>query len=325
MSYNLISIVAPVYNEEENINYFYRELKAVLTALKKDYEIILVNDGSRDSSLIKMIGLQKNDPAIKIIDLSRNFGHQIAISAGLNHAIGDLIVIMDSDLQDPPAVIPDLIKKHEEGFDVVYAVRRKRKENIFKRTAYSAFYRILNKICELDIPLDAGDFCLMTQRVATELKNIPEKNRFVRGIRTWVGFKQVGLEYERQARHAGQEKYTWIKLFKLAFDGIFSFSYFPLRLSSIMGLVVSAASFIIIIYFFIARVIDENSLPGFASTRIIILFVGGIQLIILGVIGEYLARIYDEVRGRPLYIIRQIYQQPNQPPANSTNLDYPAR
>jgi len=217
-----------------------------------------------------------------------------------------------------------LIKKHQEGYDVVYAVRRKRKENILKKAAYASFYRILNKICSLDIPLDTGDFCLMTQTVATELKNIPEKNRFVRGIRTWVGFKQVGLEYERQARHAGKEKYTWTKLFKLAFDGIFSFSYFPLRLATILGFTMAGVSFITILIYLYNFIYNPSALAGFTTNRILILLIGGVQLIIFGIIGEYLGRIYDEVRGRPLYIIKKIYQ--TQDYSNSNKHDeYPVK
>jgi polyisoprenyl-phosphate glycosyltransferase len=248
--------------------------------------------------------IHRVDPRFKVLRFSRNFGHQVAISAGIDHATGDAVILMDGDLQDPPEVLPRFIEKWREGFEVVYAIRRKRKENIFKRMAYALFYRLLRKLSYLHIPLDSGDFCLMDKRVVSVIKNLHERNRFVRGLRTWAGFRQTGLEYERDARFAGEPKYTFGKLLKLAYDGLFSFSTVPLRLAVYMGFMFSGLSFIggfIIIY---RKIVHQIDVIGWASTIVIMTFLGGLLLMTLGVIGEYISRIYEEVKQRPIYIVQ---------------------
>lgn len=300
------SIVIPIYNEEENLSELYSRLTAVMFSLQEPYEVILVDDGSRDNSLNIMREMHQRDERINIISLSRNFGHQIAISAGIEHASGKAVIVMDGDLQDPPEVLPQFIQKWKEGWDVVYAVRRKRKENLFKRTAYAIFYRLLKKISSIDIPLDSGDFSIMDRKIVDILKSIPERTRFVRGIRTWIGFKQMGLEYERDKRFAGEAKYNFKKLVKLALDGLISFSYVPLKLAVSFGFVISGVSFLGAIATLFQRLFTDTTVPGYATTVISILFLGGIQLITIGILGEYIGRIYDEVKQRPLYIIQEI-------------------
>ncbi|EKE14075.1 MAG: glycosyl transferase family protein, partial [uncultured bacterium] len=236
---------------------------------------------------------------------SRNFGHQTAVTAGLDFATGDAVAILDADLQDPPEILPKFFEKLSQGYDVVYAIRKKRKENIFKKAAYSLFYKILHLIASVDIPLDSGDFCVLSQRMVKTINSFPERNRFIRGLRSWAGFKQIGLEYEREKRFAGESKYGLKKLFKLAFDGIFSFSFIPLQIMFILG---SASLFLSILGIFLAVYMKYfttayNRVPGFATTTILIMFVGGLQLFSIGVMGEYLRRVYDEVKQRPQYII----------------------
>jgi polyisoprenyl-phosphate glycosyltransferase len=231
----MYSIVIPIYNEHEIIPELHRRVKSVIDHLDDQTEVILVDDGSRDDTFLQVTELNRSDPRFKVLRFSRNFGHQVAISAGLAHATGDAVILMDGDLQDPPEILPQFIAKWKEGFDVVYAIRKKRKENIFKRMAYASFYRLMKKLSYLEIPLDSGDFCLMDKRVAKVVNAFPERNRFVRGLRTWAGFRQTGLEYERDARFAGEPKYTFGKLVRLAYDGIFSFSTAPLRLAVYAG------------------------------------------------------------------------------------------
>lgn len=302
----MISIVTPVYNEEEILPEFHKRLTAVLKGAGEPYEIILVNDGSRDNSLKLMKELNARDPHVKVVGLSRNFGHQTAITAGLAYAAGDLIAIMDSDLQDPPEVLPGFFNKAREGFDVIYAIRKKRKEGVFKKAAYSIFYRLLKKMANIDIPLDSGDFCIMSRRALDILNSMPERNRFLRGLRGWIGLRQTGLEYDRDRRFAGEVKYTFSKLVKLAFDGFISFSYVPLRLASFFGLIISAMSFlgILVIFYLSFFTSTTTSVPGWASVLVTILFLGGVQLVSIGIIGEYIGRIYDEVKQRPLYVVQ---------------------
>lgn len=302
----MISIVSPIFNEEDTLPEFYRRLSAVLQEYGDQYEIVLVNDGSRDNSLNMMREINANDQRVKIVNLSRNFGHQIAICAGMDHASGNIIAIMDSDLQDPPEVLPKFFGKQKEGYDVVYAVRKNRKEGILKKTAYAVFYRLLIRMANVNIPLDSGDFCVISRRVLDILKTMPERNRFLRGLRSWIGLCQIGLEYDRDKRFAGEVKYTFSKLFKLAFDGFVSFSYIPLRVSSVMGLIVSALSFIgVIIIFYLSFFTSRTvAVPGWASVVVSIFFIGGVQLLTIGIIGEYIGRIYDEVKQRPLYVIQ---------------------
>lgn len=300
------SVVIPIYNEQANLPELYRRLTTVMTNLNAHYEIILVNDGSTDDSLLLMRELNQKDSRVKIINLSRNFGHQIAISAGMDYTKGQAVIVMDGDLQDPPEVLPIFIEKWQEGWDVVYAVRKKRKENLFKRVAYAMFYRILHKISNIDIPLDSGDFSVIDRKIVNLLKSMPERNRFVRGIRTWVGFKQIGVDYERDRRFAGKPKYTFKRLVKLALDGVISFSYFPLQMARSLGFIVSGVSLVGAVLTLCQRLFTDTTVPGYATTVISILFLGGIQLITIGILGEYIGRIYDEVKQRPLYIFQEL-------------------
>lgn len=301
-----ISVVIPVFNEQENIPALHQRLTTVLTQCEPVYEIIYVDDGSRDRSVELLHGLEECDRCVKVVELARNFGHQVAISAGLDHASGQGIIIMDADMQDPPEVIPQFITKWREGHDVVYAIREHRKEGWLKRTAYNVFYRLLQRIANIRIPLDAGDFCIMDRRVVDLLNGMPERNRFVRGIRSWVGLDQVGLAYERQARYAGETKYTFRRLVYLALDGLVSFSYVPLRMISIIGLFVSLMSFILAVFYTIQKLTVGLNPPGFATLIVAVFFLAGIQLITIGVIGEYVGRIFEEVKQRPLYVLRRV-------------------
>ncbi|MDP2905306.1 MAG: glycosyltransferase family 2 protein [Candidatus Omnitrophota bacterium] len=300
------SVVVPIYNEEKNIPELHARLAKVMGSLNKPYEIIYVNDGSVDGSsglLGKIAALDKN---VKIVELSRNFGHQAAVSAGIWYTKGEATIILDADLQDPPALIPEFIKKWQEGYNVVYGIRRKRKESFLKRSCYFIFYRIQEKTAKIKIPLDAGDFCLIDKKVSDILKNMPERNRFIRGMRSWVGFSQAGVEYDRDARFSGKPKYGFRKLMRLAFDGIYSFSDIPLKMSLIAGFFISLMCFLFIIYIVYQRIVHGTSAYGIATIAVSILFLGGIQLIAIGVIGEYIGRIYDEVKQRPVFIVKNL-------------------
>lgn len=301
-----LSVVLPVFNEAENIPVLYDRLVSVLERESVDFEILFVDDGSSDESAQKLNDLEVSDHRVHILGLARNFGHQVAITAGLDFARGKAVVVMDADLQDPPEVLPDFILKWREGHDVVYAVREQRKEGWLKRTSYAAFYRLLRHVSNIDIPLDAGDFCVMDRRVVDLLKSMPERNRFVRGIRSWVGLRQVGVPFERRARHAGTSKYTVGRLMLLALDGLISFSYLPLRIITVLGISVSFLSMLMAIFFFVKKLLYGLSPPGFASIIVSIFFLAGIQLITLGVIGEYVGRIFEEAKRRPMYILRRV-------------------
>lgn len=308
----MISLVVPCYNEQEVLNKLYDRVSPVLEKIGDDYEVILIDDGSVDRSLSIMEEIHGRDNRWKILSFSRNFGHQTAVSAGIHYSSGDCVVVIDADLQDPPELIPDLVAKWQEGYQVVYAVRKKRKEGMIKKFCYAAFYRLLACSSNISIPLDSGDFCLMDRAVVERIRSMPESNRFIRGLRAWVGFRQTGVEYERDARAAGKPSYTWKKLIHLAFDGIFSFSTMPLRMMTVFGLVISAFSFLFALYNFIQRIFVDffmqynfKLVPGFATTIIAIFFLGGVQLICLGVIGEYIGRIYDEVKRRPLWVVKR--------------------
>ena len=305
----LISIVIPIYNEADNLQRLFERLSWALDK-KYNYEIIFINDGSNDNSetIIKQ-NIHRNN-RIKMIIFSRNFGHQEAITAGLEYAKGDAVIIMDGDLQDPPEVLHRFIEKWLNGWDVVYAIRKKRKENIFKRFAYSVFYRILNEVSLINIPLDSGDFSLMDRKIVDYINSLPERNRFIRGIRAWLGFKQIGFEYEREERFAGRSKYNTFKLMKLALDGIISISYKPLIIATHLGIIISLFSSIAIVIIFCIKVFTEKAIPGWASILIITLFMGSIQLFAIGALGEYIGRIYDEVKKRPNYIIKEIIDEP---------------
>ncbi len=298
------SVIFPVFNEEENVDLLYKRVSNVLKKMG-DHEIIFVNDGSYDNTLYKLQKLHEKNESVKIINFSRNFGHQMAVSAGLKYSTGDAIAILDADLQDPPEILPKFFNKLDEGYDAVYAIRKNRKENVFKRVAYFSFYRLLKSIANIDIPLDTGDFSVLSRRIVNAMNSLPERNRFVRGLRSWVGFKQIGLEYERDARHAGKSKFTLKKLFKLAFDGIFSFSYVPLQLMFYLGLIsliLSIIGSIVAVYlrFFTTA---YSQVPGFATTIILIMFVGGLIMFSVGIMGEYIRRIYDEIKARPQFIV----------------------
>jgi dolichol-phosphate mannosyltransferase len=302
MSY---SIIIPVYNEQEIIPMLCARVRAVMETLDAPTEVIFVEDGGTDGTLGLLRELHREDPRFKVLSFSRNFGHQVAISAGLDHACGDAVMIIDGDLQDPPEVLPRFIAKWKEGFDVVYAIRTKRKEGILKRLAYATFYRLLKHLSYLEIPLDSGDFCLMDKRVVAELKRLPERKRFVRGLRTWVGFRQVGLVYERDRRLAGESKYTFAKLMGLAYDGIFSVSTTPLRIAVYTGFSLAFVALLGALAVVYGKLVYGIALAGWSSTVVIITFLGGMILATLGMIGEYVSRIYDEVKQRPIYIIKE--------------------
>lgn len=301
-----LSVVMPVFNERENLLALYERLTRVLDAEGQPYELVFVDDGSRDGSRDVLLTLAARDPCVVVVELARNFGHQIAISAGLDYARGDGVIVMDSDLQDPPEVLPQFIARWREGYDVVYAVRASRKENLLLRVAYAFFYRMLRRIANIDIPLDAGDFCLMDRHVVDILTAMPERNRFVRGIRSWVGMRQIGLPYDRQGRHAGKPKYTLSRLTYLALDGIVSFSFVPLRIITMLGFLVSTISIALAIVYAVQRIAFGLTPPGFPTLIVAIFFLSGIQLITIGVIGEYVGRIFEEVKQRPLYVVRRV-------------------
>jgi len=297
-----VSIVVPVYNEEEVLEDFFRRLSAVLANLPCGAEILLVDDGSRDRTPEILSSLQA-DPRVRVIGFTRNFGHQAALCAGLDHAAGDAVVLIDADLQDPPELIADFVARWREGYEVVFGLRRRVEEGSLKRIVYHSFYRVLHLLASVDIPLDTGDFSLIDRRVVDDLRSLPERTRFLRGLRSWVGPRQIGVEYDRHARRQGESKYSLPQLFKLAFDGIVSFSTAPLKLALFLGLVVSAGGFVTIGVVVYLRVTRSFDLPGWTSLMVIVLFLGGIQLVTIGIVGEYIARIYEEVKARPLYLV----------------------
>jgi dolichol-phosphate mannosyltransferase len=301
-----ISVVLPVYDEDANIPALYRRLTAVLDADGVSYELLFVDDGSTDGSAALLRKLAEEDERVTVVELARNFGHQVAISAGLDFARGAGVIVMDADLQDPPEILPEFVGAWRAGYDVVYGVRTKRKERWPKRLAYAAFYRMLRRVANVDIPLDAGDLCIMDRRVANLLRSMPERNRFVRGIRSWVGFRQKGLPYERQARQAGRPGYTFGHLTILALDGLISFSHAPLRVASLLGMAMSVVSLVVAAFYFVTRLVRGLNPPGFATLVVAVFFLAGVQLTTLGVIGEYVGRIFDEVKRRPLYVVRSV-------------------
>jgi len=310
MQDNLISIIIPVLNEEKNISILYERIRKNLKGFK--YEIIFVNDGSNDYSQKAIEKLINNDKNIKLINLSRNFGHQIAISCGIDYAQGDAAIIIDADLQDPPEIIPQMIKKWQEGFDVVYAVRKAREgESVLKKLTASIFYRLMRILSGTKIPLDTGDFRLISKKVILVLRRTREYQRFMRGLISWVGFSQVGIEFTRGKRFSGKTKYPLFSMIKFALDGVLSFSLMPLRIVSIMG-IVTVAILLLLIFYSLYRTITGQTVPGWASTTVIILFLGSIQLISIGIIGEYLGRVYEEVKRRPLYIIDSVVSKNSQ-------------
>ncbi len=302
----IYSIVVPVFNEAESLSYLYEEVIKVMEKIGEPFELVLVNDGSSDRSYQIMQVLHERDPRVRVIDFSRNFGHQIAISAGLDYARGQAVVIMDADLQDPPEVIPALIACWKNGAEVVYAQRSQRKgETPLKLLTAAAFYRLITQLTSVDIPRDAGDFRLLDRRVVDVLVKMREQHRFMRGLSAWVGFRQKAVPYIRQERFAGTTKYPLRKMINFSLDAITSFSHVPLKLATSFGFALAGISLLGILIAVILRIFT-GAIVGQASTLILVLFLGGIQLIFLGIIGEYLGRIYDEVRARPLYIVREV-------------------
>jgi dolichol-phosphate mannosyltransferase len=302
----MYSVVIPVYNEEANIGILYHRMSGVMAALSDAFELIFINDGSRDKTLLLVKELAQSDYRVRFIDLSRNFGHQIAVSAGLDACRGDRIIIIDADLQDPPELIAEMDARMNDGFQVVYARRRKRKgESVAKLWTARLFYRLLAKIASVEIPLDTGDFRIMDKKVVDVLRSMPEQNKFLRGQISWIGFRQTYVEYDRSERQGGKTGYTYAKMLRFALDGITSFSDAPLRLASWIGFVVSGVAFIALVYALYGKFISHDSEPGWASLIVSVLFLGGIQLISLGFIGEYLSRISSNVKQRPLYVVAE--------------------
>ncbi len=301
----IYSIIAPIYDEVDNLSELHRRITKVMDAAGQPWELVLVDDGSTDGSTEKIRELAKVDVHVRPVIFARNFGHQIAITAGWDYARGDAVVIIDADLQDPPEVILDLAEKWKEGYEVVYAVREEREgESWFKKFTASMFYRIIYRITDVKIPVDAGDFRLMDRKVVDVLKQMPERHRFPRGMSAWVGFKQIGVEYKRAVRHAGVTKYPFSKMLKLALNAITSFSYFPLQVATFFGFVSAGVSILAIPIVIYLRMAGIPQFTGQATTLIAVLFLGGVQLISLGILGEYIGRLYDEAKGRPLYIVR---------------------
>ena len=302
----IISIIAPIYNEVNNIPELYRRIGEVLDSAGDPWEIVMVDDGSTDGSTELIREYRNQDPRVAPVIFARNFGHQIAVTAGLDYCRGDAVVIIDADLQDPPEVILDMIAKWREGYEVVYAVRTEREgETWFKEFTASLFYRLIYRITDVDIPLDTGDFRLLDRKVVNVMNQMRERHRFLRGMSVWVGFKQTGVEYKRAARYSGETKYPLKKMIKFATDAITSFSYFPLQLAMYIGFVAAGLSILAIPVVVTMRLIGNQAFFGQASTLIAVLFLGGVQLISLGILGEYIGRLYDEAKGRPLYIVSE--------------------
>ena len=301
-----ISVVIPAYNEEANIDHLFKRLNGVLQQMSVEYELIFVNDGSKDRTLELVKVLAAREPVVKYIDFSRNFGHQIAVTAGLDRANGDAIVIIDADLQDPPELIIDMYQKMKEGFEVVYAKRKKREgESWLKLWTARSFYRLLSQITSISIPVDTGDFRIVDRKIVDILKQMPEKSKFLRGQISWAGFNQTYLEYERQERHAGETGYTYRKMLNFALDGITGFSDLPLKIVTYFGFIVSFVAFLVMLYALYSRFILEDYEPGWTSLMVSMLFIGGIQMIAIGIIGEYLSRMNQNIRNRPLYIVKE--------------------
>jgi dolichol-phosphate mannosyltransferase len=309
------SIVVPVYNEKDCLNEMYRRISEVMESTGKSWELIIIDDGSRDGSTDLIRDLGKKDEKVKPIIFARNFGHQIAVTAGMDYAIGQAVVIIDADLQDPPEVILQMIEKWKEGFEVVYAIRGEREgESWFKTFTASFFYRLIQKITDVKIPLDTGDFRLLDRKVVDVMNSMHEKHRFLRGMSAWVGFKSIGVTYKRAARFAGKTKYPLKKMLLLALNAITGFSYFPLQLATYVGFIAAGISTITIPVVIIMRVTGSQAFLGQATTLLAVLFLGGVQLISLGILGEYVGRIYDEVKGRPLYIVSEAPARPSDKP-----------
>jgi len=300
----IYSAIVPIYNEEENLNEIARRLIQVLERIGL-YEIVFVDDGSDDGSADIIRRLCGVNPSVKAIHFSRNFGHQAAVSAGLRYASGDAVAVIDGDLQDPPELLPELFDKWREGYKVVYAIRQQRKEGLLKKAAYYLYYRLLRLIAEVEIPLDSGDFSVMDRVVVEKLNNMPESHRFIRGLRSWIGYSQVGVPYNRDARFSGEPKYTWSGLIRLGYDGIFSFSRVPLLIATRIGLLITLISVVSAFWILGKKFILGVEPQGWTSLIIVVLVIGGIQLFVLGILGEYIGRIFEETKKRPGYIVAE--------------------
>jgi dolichol-phosphate mannosyltransferase len=315
------SIIAPCYNEEENLSLLYERVKTVMDGLGEPWELVLINDGSRDNTLLGMIALHQTDPRVKIINFARNFGHQTAVTAGMDYATGQAVVLIDADLQDPPELIREMAAKWREGFQVVYGVRSERLgESRFKKWTAKLFYRIIYRITDVDIPLDTGDFRLMDRRVVNAVNAMREHNRFVRGLTSWVGFKQTGVLYVRPPRQHGETSYPFRKMLRLALDAITGFSYFPLQVAIYVSLALGFASIAAIpLVAFLRLATNTVFLEGQATTLSVVLLLSSFQLFFFFILGQYVARIYDEARGRPLYVVADTYGLPHKPHSDMVN------
>ncbi|WP_143100704.1 glycosyltransferase family 2 protein [Spirosoma endophyticum] len=315
MSNPQISIIAPLFNETESFPALVSRLNAVMDASPLSIEVVLIDDGSRDDTAALMQQLALADFRYQCVFLSRNYGHQIALTAGIATACAtEALFIIDGDLQDPPELLTEFYRKFQEGYDVVYAVRKKRKENWFKRTAYASFYRLMRSISYVDVPLDSGDFSLISRRVADVLNKMPEESRFIRGMRSWIGFRQIGVEYERDARLAGESKYSFKMLQRLAYNGIFNFSEYPIKIITRIGMVTIGVAVIYLIQTLIKRFVYHDVPQGFTALLFAIVLFSGLQLIALGLIGEYVLRIFFQAKGRPLYVIREVIRDKERQP-----------
>lgn len=310
-----VSVAVPLYNEEAGVAELLRRVAAVLDAIPGGpHEVVLVDDGSTDRTLALLEGAATRDGRLVVVSLSRNFGHQAALSAALDYVTGDVAVLMDGDLQDPPELIPDFLARHADGYDVVYARRVQRKEAWWLRTSYFLFYRMLRRLSNVSVPVDAGDFGLLSRRVVDELRRAPERQRFLRGLRSWVGFRQIGIPVERHERPAGRSKYSLRRLLGLAFDGIFAFSTVPIRAAALLGAVAIALSSVFALYALYAKLALHRSPQGFTSLILVITFLSGVNLFFLGVVGEYVGRVYEEVKRRPLYVVGRVIRHSSSQP-----------
>jgi dolichol-phosphate mannosyltransferase len=303
----LLSLVIPVYNEEATLDALFTTIRERLAGLDASYEVVLVDDGSRDRTSEMIAEMTRRDARFRSVHFSRNFGHQAAVTAGLHFARGSAVVVMDADLQDPPELLASMVARWREGYHVVYAQRVKRHaESALKRGIAFAYYRILQRLTDVQIPADTGDFCLMDRRVVDLLNRMPERNRYLRGLRAWLGFKQTAVQFERPPRYAGEPKYTFWKSLALGINGIVAFSKVPLRFATYLGMVASGLSVVLTVWAFYQRLVGGDTVRGWASTLVVILLLGGVQLLMIGVVGEYLSRIYDEVKQRPMYVIGEL-------------------
>lgn len=307
-----LTVVIPCFNEQEVLPLLERRLFDALETLSASWEVIFVDDGSTDGTFAALSAMHAREPRVRVLRLSRNFGHQTALWAGLHYATGQIVAVLDADLQDPPEVLAACLDRWREGYDVIYAVREKRKEGLFRRFWYAAFYRVLKRVADINIPIDSGDFCVMDRRVVTVLRQMGERNVFVRGLRAWTGFRQIGVPYERSARAAGDSKYSMGRLTKLAVDGLFSFSAFPLRLATWIGLAWVLIAFLSLLFVLAWRIVGfevfgmvAGDVPGWASTVMVTLMIGGVQLFLMGMMGEYIGRIYEEVKLRPRWVVSE--------------------